>query len=72
MITSIKEAVQATIDAGFKVESKGLLSEVVDYLKRHPKEISEFSMDLQDQYAASDRRTPVIQLAVLLEQALMK
>jgi len=65
-----KDAVQLTLSTGLTSDDKGVMPEVLAYLKQHPDQIMEFGMQIQDAYNVEDRRTPIVKMALALRSAL--
>jgi len=69
-IHTTEDAVRLTLNTGFTNDDKGVMPEVLAYLKRHPEQVMEYGMQLQDAYNIEDRRTPMVKMALTLKSAL--
>lgn len=69
-VCTTKDAVRLALSTGLADDTKGVMPEVLAYLKQHPDQIMEYGMQIQDAYSVNDRRTPIVKIALTLQSAL--
>jgi hypothetical protein len=66
---TLKEAVAIASSNGFILNGTRS-AEILKFLYRYPGQIAEFALNVQDSYSVSDRRTPILVLSYVIEEAL--